>query len=188
MYPANPAKSLYWCCPGQYQCCHAHSLSSSLVQVVRCRTVVQRRPRGRPATATCRRSRASLPTLRSMARGSTRCAVLCTKTRCSFLQSSAAAAAAAAALLLQLSSCAVHWRGCSADARAFRQVGPVWDGGSDETQGEWQSKVDNADVLIMGESALVGLWELPLVLLLTVDWHHTGSWWAHMLKLCANCR
>lgn len=45
----------------------------------------------------------------------------------------------------------------SADARASRQVGPVWDGSSDEAQGEWQSKVDNADVLIMGKYALVGL-------------------------------
>jgi hypothetical protein len=36
-------------------------------------------------------------------------------------------------------------------------VGPVWDGGSDETQGEWQSKVDNADVLIMDELAVTYL-------------------------------
>jgi hypothetical protein len=32
----------------------------------------------------------------------------------------------------------------------------VWDGSSDETQGEWQSKVDNADVLIMGKCILTG--------------------------------
>lgn len=34
------------------------------------------------------------------------------------------------------------------------QVGPVWDGSSEEAKAEWQSKVDNADVLIMDELAV----------------------------------
>ncbi len=40
---------------------------------------------------------------------------------------------------------------------ADRQVAPIWDGSTEEAKGEWQAKINGAEVLIIDELALVYL-------------------------------